>query len=282
MSKRARPAETAVETQAKKAKTEPQAQVQIASLDADEQSSASKAGAEADAGIQWLVVEPAEMADWELVQEDIRAGVKCNKLDILRLNSRFLKAAMDALDEGERRIPIPNKLFPDAKEMHELFHRILGMGSVVYNIQTKELERRVHQCDALDLLSGEQGKYWLGRLVTHASKLPAATQLDIARRYHKPELVPAAARALAVEWNESPGMDVSDAVLRQCAPHWTASVTTVEAARVALTPYLQSRLQRPACSGFHIANYRGDIGPAFNNVIHTLGLDLMGELVKRQ
>lgn len=88
---------------------------EIQSLEADED------------GVTWLVFTPASENNFEIVQADLQAGVRCIKADLMRLSSDFFAAFFQ--DKEVKRLNVPVQHFP-SRACFYLFWAIVCGNSV--------------------------------------------------------------------------------------------------------------------------------------------------------
>ncbi|MDO9173171.1 MAG: hypothetical protein Q7V62_00110 [Actinomycetota bacterium] len=146
-----------------------------------------------------LALEPASENNLLVWQEDIRAGVRCTRTDIMRLTSPFLDVLIEcATREGEQRITLPNDTFKTAATMFAVF-RLTCLSGFATEIDTETLLEVCHAAHKLDLVHRPS----MARLFVHLADeacFPAEQMIELGKRYRLHALVRRGALALAAEY----------------------------------------------------------------------------------
>lgn len=189
-----------------------------------EEPEAAPAAAAAADGIEWMVATGEAYHDIELVQEDIACGIKCCKIDLVRLRSEFLDTLLECANKEKlTRVTIANGVCTSRKVMYDLFMLVAW----IWPNQSKEIDtddgellQLLHAANALALWDRPSIQKLrdslLARDVPVASGSELLELLEAAKRYHWKELTEAVAKRL----RRMPSVTLTDAQKLLCCDYW--------------------------------------------------------------
>jgi hypothetical protein len=229
--------------------------------------------------IKWTVIEPEEWCDVWIIQEGLDHGVRCAQIDIHRLKSQFftvlLEQALKEKTNGGIELGLPKGLFESGKELGEFLTFFFKLNWNV-NLSNTKLVHWLHCSNALDLLQTSTGIQLMKAFDKISNTLPALQQIELGKRYHKPDLVKSGALALGASVNVDL-KQVSDALLRECAPVWTKYVREAVETRKSMQAFLATRRFNAHGHSVTSFQYAGDQDATVESIRRSLGLTLDGK-----
>lgn len=180
-----------------------------------------------DDQITWLEVPQWQYAPFEIVQNDIKCGIKISKTDVARLGGDFLAIALEnAQRDGESRLIIKDKSCASIMVMHAVFELACVAwprddGPLVAIETFRDTVDVLHAANIFGLYHKNAFAFTRSELLRDDCDIPLVELWEIGCKYFWKELKKKVAKKL--QNTETP---LPKHIMDRCAPHWRKPCTS--------------------------------------------------------